>query len=282
MKNIALNSSVQMPLLGFGVFQIPQNDCQAVVLNALDAGYRLIDTASRYQNEQAVGQAIATHGIERESVFLTTKLWIQDTHYAGAKAQVERSLNELQTDYLDLFLIHQPFGDVFGAWRALQELYGEGKIRAIGVSNFYPDRLADLSAFFEIKPMLNQIEVNPFYQRADELAWFAQKGVAVQAWSPFAEGKNGLFLHPTLSQIAQAHGKSVGQVVLRWLYQQGIASLAKTVRPERMRENLAIFDFELSESQMQQIQALDTGVSPILSHKDPKVVEILTKLPTRT
>lgn len=275
-QTVTLNNGAEMPLLGFGVFQMADKaECEQAVHAAIDSGYRLIDTAASYQNETEVGNALRAHGIDRKEIFLTTKLWVRGNSYEGAKAQFERSLNRLQTDYVDLYLIHQPFGDVFGAWRAMAELQAAGKIRAIGVSNFYPDRLTDLAAFSGIVPAVNQIEVNPFNQQLYAVPFNQSEGVQPQAWAPFAEGRNNLFAHPLLAPIAQAHGKSIGQVVLRWLAQRGVASLAKSVRPERMVENQAIWDFELSEAEMRQITAMDTATSAFFSHRDPERIKWL-------
>lgn len=277
MQAVKLNNDIEMPLQGFGVFQMAEAECERAVIEAIDAGYRLIDTAASYQNETQVGNGIRLSGIERGELFITTKLWLQDANYEGAKAQFERSLNRLQLDYVDLYLIHQPYGDVHGAWRAMAELQQAGKIRAIGVSNFHPDRLADLMAFNKVAPAINQIEVNPFNQQLHAVPWMQSRHIQPQAWAPFAEGRNGLFQHSQLTAIGARHGKSVGQVVLRWLYQRGIAALAKSVRKERMEENLAIFDFELSHVEMVQIAALDTAVSAFFSHRDPAMVEWLTQ-----
>ncbi|HDX8443463.1 aldo/keto reductase [Aeromonas hydrophila] len=277
MQAVKLNNDIEMPLQGFGVFQMAAAECERAVIEAIDAGYRLIDTAASYQNETQVGNGIRLSGIERGELFITTKLWLQDANYEGAKAQFERSLNRLQLDYVDLYLIHQPYGDVHGAWRAMAELQQAGKIRAIGVSNFHPDRLADLMAFNKVAPAINQIEVNPFNQQLHAVPWMQSRHIQPQAWAPFAEGRNGLFQHPQLTAIGARHGKSVGQVVLRWLYQRGIAALAKSVRKERMEENLAIFDFELSLEEMVQIAALDMAVSAFFSHRDPAMVEWLTQ-----
>ncbi|WP_429048757.1 aldo/keto reductase [Aeromonas hydrophila] len=277
MQAVKLNNDIEMPLQGFGVFQMAAAECERAVIEAIDAGYRLIDTAASYQNETQVGNGIRLSGIERGKLFITTKLWLQDANYEGAKAQFERSLNRLQLDYVDLYLIHQPYGDVHGAWRAMAELQQAGKIRAIGVSNFHPDRLADLMAFNKVAPAINQIEVNPFNQQLHAVPWMQSRHIQPQAWAPFAEGRNGLFQHSQLTAIGARHGKSVGQVVLRWLYQRGIAALAKSVRKERMEENLAIFDFELSHEEMVQIAALDTTVSAFFSHRDPAMVEWLTQ-----
>ncbi|PLR33364.1 2,5-diketo-D-gluconic acid reductase [Chimaeribacter californicus] len=277
MQTVTLNNGVEMPLLGFGVFQMTEAaECERAVLDALETGYRLIDTAASYQNETQVGNALKQSGLARSELFITTKLWLQDTSYDGAKAQFERSLNRLQLDYVDLYLIHQPYGDVHGAWRAMEELQQAGKIRAIGVSNFHPDRLADLMAFNKVAPAVNQIEVNPFHQQLHAVPWMMSKGIQPEAWAPFAEGRNGLFRHPLLAAIGEKHHKSVGQVVLRWLYQRGIVSLAKSVRKTRMEENITILDFGLSDSEMMHITALDTATSAFFSHRDPAMVEWLT------
>lgn len=277
MTSIKLNNGVDMPMLGFGVYQVtdPQ-ECERVVADAIDVGYRHIDTAASYQNETQVGNAIKHVGIKREDLFVTTKLWLQDTNYAGAKAQFERSLNRLRMDYVDLYLIHQPYGDVHGAWRAMEELYEAGKIRAIGVSNFAPDRLADLMAFNKIIPAVNQVEVNPFNQQLHAAPWMKTKGIQPEAWAPFAEGRNNLFSHPVLAQIGAKYGKSIGQVILRWILHRDIVVLAKTVSKERMRENLAVMDFELSSDDIDLITALDTNTSAFFSHRDPTMVEWLT------
>ncbi len=277
MSTITLNSGIEMPVLGFGVFQMTDPaECERAVIDALDTGYRLIDTAASYQNETQVGNALRASGVARDELFITTKLWLGNASYEGAKAQFERSLNRLQLDYVDLYLIHQPFGDIHGAWRAMEELHAAGKIRAIGVSNFQPDRLADLMAFNRIKPAVNQIEVNPFNQQLHAAPWMKSKGIQPEAWAPFAEGKNNLFTHPVLTAIGNQYGKSVGQVVLRWLLQRGIVSLAKSVRKERMKENMAVLDFTLSDSEMNSITAIDTATSAFFSHRDPAMVEWLT------
>lgn len=278
MHTVRLNNDIEMPLLGFGVFQMTDAaECERAVIEAIDTGYRLIDTAASYQNETQVGNGIRQSGIGRRELFVTTKLWLQDASYEGAKAQFERSLNRLQLDYVDLYLIHQPYGDVHGAWRAMEELQQAGKIRAIGVSNFQPDRLADLMAFNKVVPAVNQIEVNPFNQQLHAAPWMQSRQIQPQAWAPFAEGRNGLFQHPVLTAIGAKRGKSVGQVVLRWIFQRGIASLAKSVHKERMKENLDILDFELSQEEMVQIAALDTATSAFFSHRDPAMVEWLTQ-----
>ncbi|SDI52475.1 aldo/keto reductase [Pseudomonas panipatensis] len=277
MNTLTPNNGVDIPLLGFGVFQISDPaECERAVLDALESGYRHIDTAASYQNETQVGNALQRSGLARSELFVTTKLWLQDTNYEGAKAQFERSLKRLQLDYLDLYLIHQPYGDVHGAWRAMEELQEAGKVRAIGVSNFQPDRLADLMAFNRIKPAVNQVEVNPFNQQLHAVPWMKAKGIQPEAWAPFAEGRNHLFTHPLLTDIAQRHGKSVGQVVLRWVVQRGVVALAKTTRKERMQENLAVLDFALSDDDMNRITSMDTATSAFFSHRDPAMVEWLT------
>ena len=277
MRKIKLNNGNEIPTLGFGVYQIDEKHCEQAVLDAIDVGYRLIDTATAYQNERQVGNAIKVSGIDRKDLFITTKLWLNQASYDGAKIQFEQSLNLLQVDYIDLYLIHQPFGDIYGAWHAMEELYEQGKIKAIGVSNFQPDRLADLMAFNKIKPAVNQIEVNPFNQQLHAAPWMQSKTIQPEAWAPFAEGKNDIFNHPVLTAIGNKYNKSVGQVILRWLIQRQIVCLAKSVRKERMTENLNIFDFELSNQDMIDITAIDTGTSAFFSHRDPAIVEWLTK-----
>ncbi|PXY96230.1 2,5-diketo-D-gluconic acid reductase [Frischella perrara] len=277
MRKIKLNNGIEIPTLGFGVYQIDKKHCEQAVLDAIDVGYRLIDTATAYQNECQVGNAIKVSGIDRKDLFITTKLWLNQASYDGAKIQFEQSLNLLQVDYIDLYLIHQPFGDIYGAWHAMEELYEQGKIKAIGVSNFQPDRLADLMAFNKIKPAVNQIEVNPFNQQLHAVPWMQSKTIQPEAWAPFAEGKNDIFNHPVLTAIGNKYNKSVGQVILRWLIQRQIVCLAKSVRKERMTENLNIFDFELSNQDMIDITAIDTATSAFFSHRDPAIVEWLTK-----
>lgn len=277
MQTVNLNNGIEMPLLGFGVFQMTDAaECERAVIDAIETGYRLIDTAASYQNETQVGNALKQSGIARDELFVTTKLWLQGASYEGAKAQFERSLNRLQLDYIDLYLIHQPYGDVHGAWRAMEELHQAGKIRAIGVSNFQPDRLADLMAFNNVVPAVNQIEVNPFNQQLHAVPWMLSRGIQPEAWAPFAEGKNGLFQNPVLAAIGAKYGKSVGQVVLRWVFQRGIVSLAKSVRKERIVENINVLDFELSQDEMIKISAMDTATSAFFSHRDPTMVEWLT------
>lgn len=277
MQKVKLNNGAEMPILGFGVFQITDPAvCERAVLDALETGYRHIDTAASYRNETQVGNALRTSGVARDEISVTTKLWLQDANYDGAKAQFERSLNRLQLDRLDLYLIHQPYGDVHGAWRAMEELHAAGKVRAIGVSNFQPDRLADLMAFHGVKPAVNQVEVNPFNQQLHAVPWMKAKGIQPEAWAPFAEGRNNLFTHPVLTEIGKQYGKSVGQVVLRWVVQRGVVALAKSVHKERMAENFDVLDFELSDADMDRITALDTATSAFFSHRDPAMVEWLT------
>jgi 2,5-diketo-D-gluconate reductase A len=277
MNTLRLNNGVDIPVLGFGVFQITDPaECERSVLDALQTGYRHIDTAASYGNETQVGNALKKSSVARKDLFVTTKLWLQGASYEGAKAQFERSLNRLQLDYVDLYLIHQPFGDVHGAWRAMEELLAGKKVRAIGVSNFMPDRLADLMAFNAIKPAVNQVEVNPFNQQLQAVPWMKSKGIQPEAWAPFAEGRNNLFSNPVLTEIGKQYGKSVGQVVLRWLVQRGVVVLAKSVRKERMRENIDVLDFELSDADMIRIAAMDTATSSFFSHRDPAMVEWLT------
>jgi len=274
METVTLNNGIQMPVVGFGVFQIPDaQDCERCVIDAIQTGYRLIDTAASYMNEEAVGKGIRQGGVAREELFITTKLWVQDVGYERTQRAIDQSLRRLQVDYLDLYLIHQPFGDVHGAWRAMEEAYRQGKLRAIGVSNFQPDRLMDIQVFNEISPAVNQVEVNPFQQQIESAVFMNELGVQAQAWAPFAEGRNNLFQNEVLIDIGARHGKSVGQVVLRWLIQRGIAALAKSVRKERMAENLAVFDFQLDEADMARITTLDTNTSSFFSHRDPAIVK---------
>lgn len=273
---VTLNNGAQIPSLGFGVFQVPDPaECERSVRDAIDVGYRLLDTATSYGNEEAVGTAIKTHGIDRGKLFVTTKLWVEDASYEGAKAAFERSINKLQLDYLDLWLIHQPYGDVYGAWRAMTELYRAGRIRAIGVSNFYPDRLVDFVLHNEVSPAVNQIEIHPFHQQDDAQKVLEEYQVQPEAWGPFAEGKNGLFSNDVLQSIARKHGKSTAQVVLRWLNQRGIVAIPKSVRKERMAENFAIFDFQLDGADLAKIATLDQKTSSFFDHRDPEKVKWL-------
>ncbi|MCF6406239.1 aldo/keto reductase [Chitinophaga filiformis] len=279
MQKVKLNNGVEMPVLGLGVFQISDPDeCEQTVLTAIESGYRLIDTASFYLNESAVGNAVKKSGVAREELFITTKLWVQDTGYEKTKKAFERSLQKLQLEYLDLYLIHQALGDYYGAWRAMEDLYKEGKIRAIGISNFFPDRVVDLIAHNEIVPAVNQIEVNPFYQRADEHLLLKKNNILTQSWASFAEGKNDFFSNEIISSIGRKYNKSVAQVTLRWLIQRGIAVIPKSVRKERMVENCNVWDFELSKDDLDSIASLDSGKSVFFDHRDPATAEWLTRL----
>lgn len=279
MKYVTLNNGVTMPQLGFGVFQIKDPvECEQAVLDAISVGYRLIDTAASYGNEEAVGRAIAKCGVPREELFITTKLWISDTSYEGAKKAFQKSLDKLGLDYLDLYLIHQPLNDYYGAWRAMEELYEAGKVRAIGVCSFYPDRLADLIAFNRVAPAVNQVEANVFFQQEETRKYMQSKGVVMEGWAPFAEGKNDLFHNETLAKIGEKYGKSIAQVVLRWLLQRDIVCIPKSVKKERMEQNFDVFDFNLDEEDMKKIAALDTGNSCFFNHRDPAVVENLASI----
>lgn len=278
-ETVKLNNGIEMPLEGFGVFQVPDPAvCEPAVLDAIAAGYRLIDTAAAYMNEEAVGKAVKACGVAREDLFITTKLWISDTSYEGARAAFQKSLDRLGLDYLDLYLIHQPLNDYYGAWRAMTELCREGRVRAIGVCSFYPDRLADLIAFSEMPPAVNQVECNVFFQQHKAQAYMQSKGVQMQSWAPFAEGHNDLFYNETLTAIGAKYHKSVAQVVLRWQLQRGIVCIPKSTKRERMAQNFDVFDFALSQADMDAIAALDTGVSAFFDHRDPAVVEMLAGL----
>jgi 2,5-diketo-D-gluconate reductase A len=276
MQTVTLNNGVEMPIIGFGVFQIPDDQTQAAVEAALEAGYRHLDTAASYGNEEAVGAAIAASGIAREDLFVTTKLWVQHAPAGSVQDDTKRSfdnsLRRLGLEYLDLYLIHQPLGDYYSEWRALQELNKEGRARAIGVSNFHLDRLVDLIDHNEVAPHVNQIETHPFHQRTADQQLMRERGVQIESWGPFAEGRNDLFTDPLLSSIAEEHGRSVAQIVLRWLVQRDVVVIPKSVRPERMAQNLDIFDFALSEDQMSKIATLDTGASLFFDHRDPSMV----------
>ena len=276
MQHVVLNNGVAMPILGFGVFQVPDPaECERSVLDAIATGYRLIDTAASYGNEEAVGQAIKKSGVARDELFITTKLWIQSDGYEGTKKAFDASLKKLQLDYLDLYLIHQPFGDVYGEWRAMQELYKEGRVRAIGVSNFQPDRLIDLIIHNEIAPAVNQVETHPFHQQIDTQQFMVDNNVQIESWGPFAEGKNDLFHNDVLRSIGAKYSKSVAQVVLRWLTQRGVVAIPKSVRKERMEENINSLDFELSADDMEAIKGLDTKASLFFNHRDPAMVKWL-------
>ena len=275
-ETVKLNNGVEMPLEGFGVFQVPDPAvCEQAVLDAIATGYRLIDTAAAYMNEEAVGKAIAKCGVPREELFITTKLWVQDASYEGAKKAIETSLQKLGLDYIDLYLIHQPMGDYIGAYRAMEEAYKEGKLKAIGVCNFYPNRLADLCETVEVKPAVNQVELHPFFQQENALALMKEYGVHPEAWGPFAEGSHGIFTHPVLTGIGRKYGKSAAQVALRWNVQRGVTVIPKSVHKERMEQNLAIWDFQLSDEDMAEIAGLDIGHSEIVDHSDPKFVQML-------
>ena len=276
MQQITLNNGVAIPLVGFGVFQITDAaTCEQSVVHAIDTGYRLIDTAASYLNEDAVGRGIRRSGIAREELFVTTKLWIQKNGYEGTMAAFERSMNRLQLEYLDLYLIHQPFGDVYGEWRAMEDLYSAGRVKAIGVANFHPDRIMDLMVHNKVTPAVNQIEVNPFLQQAATQQFLRDNGVQPEAWAPFAEGRNQIFDNPTLQAVAKRRTKTVAQVILRWLMQRGIVVLSKSVRKERIAENFDVFDFELNADDMTAIATLDTGTSSFFDHRDPEKVKWL-------
>jgi len=276
MHTVTLSNGVEMPIIGIGLWQVnDQQEAENAVYEALKTGYRLIDTAEGYLNEEAVGRAIQRSGIPREEIFVTTKVWVQNAGYESTRRAFEKSLKRLQLDYLDLYLIHQPFGDYYGTWRAMEELYREGRIRAIGVSNFLPDRLMDLVMHNEITPHVNQIETHPFHQQTETQAFLQSLGVQHQSWAPFAEGRNNLFANETLASIAARHGKTVAQVVLRWLVQRGIVVIPKSVRKERIAENFDIFDFALDDEDMKRISTLDTGKTLFLSYHDPEVARMM-------
>lgn len=277
MQTVTLNNGVEMPILGLGVYQLTEpGECERVVSEALELGYRSIDTAASYRNEEAVGRAIAASGIPRDELFITSKVWIQDAGEKPARAAFERSLERLGLDYLDLYLIHQPMGDVYGSWRALENINKESLSRAVGVSNFYPDRLVDLILHNEITPAVNQVETHPFHQQVEAQKVMQEYNVQIESWGPFAEGKNDLFTNPTLTAIAEEHGKSVGQVVLRWLIQRGVVVIPKSARRERLEENINVFDFTLSDAQMNTISTLDTGSSLFIDHNDVSAVTLLS------
>jgi diketogulonate reductase-like aldo/keto reductase len=276
MQKVILNNGVEMPVLGFGVFQITDaEECERSVYEAIQTGYRLIDTAASYENEEEVGKAIKRSGIAREELFVTTKLWIQDAGYESTKRAFERSLKRLQLDYLDLYLIHQPYGDIYGSWRAMEELYQEGRIRAIGVSNFQPDRIMDLIVHNKVAPAVNQIETHPFNQQIETQKFLQENNVQIESWGPFAEGKNNIFENELLRSIAGKYNKTIAQTILRWLTQRGVVVIPKSVRKERIVENFNIFDFELSQEDMDAMVALDTKVSSFFDHRDPKMVKRL-------
>jgi len=278
MKTVKLNNGVEMPILGFGVFQVPDStECERAVTDAIETGYRLIDTAASYLNEAAVGSALKNSGIDREDLFITTKLWVQDAGYKRTKIAFQRSLEKLQLDYLDLYLIHQPYGDIYGSWKAMQELYHEGKVKAIGVSNFHPDRITDLIINSGFTPAVNQIETHPFHQQVENQKFLQENNVQIESWGPFAEGKNNIFHNDVLSAIGEKYNKSVAQVILRWLTQRDVIAIPKSVRKERMVENFNVFDFELSDQDMQDIAKLDSKESLFFDHRDPKMVKSLSE-----
>ncbi len=283
MQKLKLNNGVEMPILGFGVFQVTdQAECERSVLDAIATGYRLIDTAASYGNEEAVGRAIKTSSVSREELFITTKLWIQSNGYEGTKKAFENSLKRLGLDYVDLYLMHQPFGDVYGEWRAMQEIYKEGKARAIGVSNFHPDRLMDLIVHNEIVPAVNQIETHPFHQQIETQQFLQDNNVQIESWGPFAEGKNNIFHNETLASIGEKYSKTIAQVILRWLTQRGVVAIPKSVRKERMEENFNSLDFELHAEDMEAIKTLDTKTSSFFDHRDPAMVKWLGTYKTGT
>ena len=278
MEFATLPNGVEMPILGYGVYQIPQDICERCVLDALQAGYRALDTAQSYFNEEQVGNAIEKSGIPRKEIFLTTKVWIEHYGYEQAKGSVLESMRKLRTDYLDLVLLHQPFGDYYGAYRALEDLYEAGKLRAIGISNFYPDRMVDIASFARIRPMVNQVEVHPLHQQDEAKQWLDKYGIQMEAWAPFGEGRGGLFTNPVLTQIGAKYGKTAAQVILRWHIQRGIAVIPKSTHVERMRENLDVFDFTLTPEDMAAVAALDERQSAFFSHQDPTMVEWFVRM----
>lgn len=273
MKYVTLNNGVKMPILGYGVYQVTQAECERCVSDALNVGYRMIDTAQSYFNEEQVGNAIEKSAVARQDIFLTTKIWIENYGYEKTKKSVYESMEKLRTDYLDMCLLHQPFSDVYGAYKALEELYDEGKIRAIGISNFYADRMVDIASFARVKPAVNQIEVHPLHQQNEQLEWSGKYGVGVQAWAPFGEGRGDMFTNPTLAKIGEKYKKTAAQAILRWHIQRGVAVIPKTTHIERMKENFDVFDFELTTDDMNAVAALDTGKSAFFSHTDPNMVE---------
>jgi 2,5-diketo-D-gluconate reductase A len=276
MQKVKLNNGIEMPILGFGVFQVTDlEECERSVVDAIETGYRLIDTAASYGNEEAVGKAIKRSGVPREDLFITTKVWIQSDGYNGTKRAFENSLKRLQLDYVDLYLMHQPLGDVYGEWRAMQDLYKEGRVRAIGLSNFHPDRLIDLIIHNEILPAVNQIETHPFHQQNETQKFLQENNVQIESWGPFAEGKNNIFHNELLLSIGKQYNKSIAQVILRWLAQRGVIAIPKSVRKERIDENFNIFDFELSAEDMEAIKTLDTKASLFFDHRDPAMVKWL-------
>lgn len=278
MEYVTLNNGVKMPILGYGVYQVTPEECERCVLDAIDVGYRSIDTAQAYANEEGVGNAIAKCGVPREELFITTKVWISNAGYEKAKASIDESLRKLKSDYIDLLLIHQPFGDYYGTYRAMEEAYKAGKLHAIGVSNFYPDRYVDITHFAEIKPAVNQVETHVFQQQKTAMEYMKKHGTQIESWGPFAEGKNDFFTNPVLEQIGAAHGKTVAQAALRFLIQSGVVVIPKSTHKKRMEENFNVFDFALTDDEMQKIEALDAKESLFFSHYDPKTVEWLLSM----
>lgn len=278
MNYVTLNNGVKMPQLGYGVYQVSKDECERCVLDALKVGYRHIDTAQSYFNEEEVGNAIEKSGVPRNEIFLTTKVWIEHYGYEQTKASVYESMQKLKVNYIDLVLLHQPFADYYGAWRALEDMYADGKIRAIGISNFYPDRMVDLASFSRIKPMVNQVETHPFNQQIEAQEWMKKYGIQIEAWAPFGEGRGGLFTNETIAKIAAKYNKTVAQVILRWELQRGIVVIPKSVHIERMEQNLDVFDFELSVEDMQIMASLDKKQSSFFSHTDPAMVEWFVKM----
>ena len=278
MQYVTLSNGIRMPMLGYGVYQVSNEECERCVLDAIDVGYRSVDTAQAYHNEEAVGKAIEKCGVPRSELFLTTKVWISNAGYEKAKASIDMSLQNLRTDYIDLLLIHQPFGDYYGTWRAMEEAYRAGKLRAIGVSNFYPDRLVDLCRFVNIKPMVNQVETHVFQQQTQAREWMSKYGVAHESWGPFAEGRKDFFTNPVLCDIGQKYQKSAAQIALRFLIQRGVIVIPKSTHKERMKENFEIFNFTLTEGDMLKIAALDENKSAFFSHYDPATVEFITSV----
>ena len=278
MEYLTLQNGVKMPQLGYGVYQVSKDECERCVLDALKVGYRHIDTAQSYFNEEEVGNAIVKSGIPRKELFITTKVWVEHYGYDATKESVYTSMRKLKCDYIDLVLLHQPFGDYYGAWRALEDMYAEGKIRAIGISNFYPDRMVDICSFSRIRPMVNQVETHPFNQQVDAQEWMKKYGVQIEAWAPFGEGRGGLFTNETIAKIAQKYNKSVAQVILRWEIQRGIVVIPKSTHIERMEQNIDVFDFALSEEDMAVMASLDKKKSSFFSHTDPNMVEWFVKM----
>lgn len=278
MEYVKLANGVEMPILGYGVYQVAKDECERCVTDALEVGYRHIDTAQSYFNEEEVGAAIAKSGIPRKELFVTSKVWIEHYGYEECRKSVEESLEKLGTDYIDLMLLHQPFADYYGAWRALEDMYEEGRLRAIGVSNFYPDRLVDIASFARIRPMVNQVETHPLNQQTEAHEWMKKYGVQHEAWAPFGEGKGGMFTNPVIASVAEKYGKTVAQVILRWEIQRGIVVIPKSVRKERMAENFDVFDFTLSDEDMALMATLDKKESAFFSHYDPNIVEWFVKM----